>query len=694
MAVKRTFNGVTLLRTGAFSKTVVQNLSGFPLQPTGIVGIVGEAVGGEPRVLDILTKTQIQSAIERYGKGPIVDALSPLTSKAKDSRVPAGCGTVVVYKVNNSTQSTATLKNIADADFIDLTSKNYGLPENQLSLAVAAAADSNAKIDGTVSAPFLGVDIDGKTLILKVNGVTYTYTSGLAVDSTAGEMVDDLNDDAKWAPSRPITASVVSTDKVGITLTTPHNDFGYIYVDETSELDTVLGITGVDRGDSGARVVSCKKGSEELVSPNLGGVTGLNIKYVGVADTCKLSIVTEGELLKLKTTCLATAADDLDLDITELTTDQIVTMVDALAAYEATLVNSFNADRLDMHTDLNIELVAAALKKDTYDFVDWFVKYNPWISAAKKAGVNGMVAPIEYVELTGATAGTMTNSDWSDAFLEMKGMRINTVVPLISEDKGSVSVDSVNALCATHVNDASATDGKSERNAYVSKLGTKDEVKEAAKSLANGRVSVAAQDVYYWSETEGEEIWHDPWMYAILCASVQAGTDVGEPITYKLLNASDMRVRDASWNPKNDADEMIEAGVLVAEELDTGGWRTIVGNTSYGVDSSWVWNRISVIEAADSVAYDLRYNLEAVFTGTKAKTGTAENIGSFIKSRMEIYLKNDWIVGDDLNEGLGYKNLRINLSGATAEINISITPVQGIDWILPTIYLADIRQSA
>jgi hypothetical protein len=85
-----------------------------------------------------------------------------------------------------------------------------------------------------------------------------------------------------------------------------------------------------------------------------------------------------------------------------------------------------------------------------------------------------------------------------------------------------------------------------------------------------------------------------------------------------------------------------------------------------------------------------------VFTGTKARTGSAEAIANFVKSRMTVYREpgTDIIVGDDDNKGMGYKNLRVSVEGNTAAIKVTITPVQGIDFILPTIYLANIKQSA
>ena len=138
----------------------------------------------------------------------------------------------------------------------------------------------------------------------------------------------------------------------------------------------------------------------------------------------------------------------------------------------------------------------------------------------------------------------------------------------------------------------------------------------------------------------------------------------------------------------------IDAGVTVLQPIDSGGFRIQLGNTTYGVDPNFVWNRVSVAEAGGFVAYDLRFNLEAVYTGTKARTGTAEAVANFVINRMTTYLNEDIIVGDDLNDNLGFKNLRVEVQGNTVIINVSITPVQGIDFILPTIYLADIRQSA
>jgi hypothetical protein len=61
---------------------------------------------------------------------------------------------------------------------------------------------------------------------------------------------------------------------------------------------------------------------------------------------------------------------------------------------------------------------------------------------------------------------------------------------------------------------------------------------------------------------------------------------------------------------------------------------------------------------------------------------------------MDSFLRADIIVGDDTNDKLGYKDLVVSLSGNTAYIDVTITPVQGVDFILNRITLDNIRQSA
>ena len=714
MSIKRTFNGATIIEPGAYTKMVVENLTGFPLQETGIVGIIGEAVGGEPRVLDILTKTQIQDAKARYKEGPIADALELLVNPSKDPRVANGASKIVIYKPNLSTQSTYSMQNTiaVPVDQVKLDSKNYGSDENEINMTSSEGSveDLEALITGSVAAVGGSFTLaGGETLILKCNGVVYTYTSTLGAGAfTIAALVADMDNGANWAAAKPVIVTALPGDFVKITLdpsviTGGELDYGYIKVDATSTIDTILGIIGENRGQKGSRILLFKKDLEEETTAELGGISQLSIKYVGTGTLAKLSIKdTLGEL-KFTTDITGTPADNLDLVLQDVdgknkyTLSSLAEFINAKSAYECSVVGpnvSMNANLLDYHEDFQIEEVAGVLKSDIEDLVVNLNNLSKYVQATKLSNVYRAVATfVAPVFFTGASDGTSTNSDWADGFAAFEEERINEVVTLISKDIGSLTIDSINTLLASHVTKMWSTLGKSERNGYASYEGSKADLKEKARALNSGYTSMLGEPVKVLNKFS-ELVWLDPWAGACIAAGMQAGSEVGEPTTYKLINVNDVRVTDNSWSPKKDAAEMIDAGVMVLRPIDTGGFRIQLWNTTYGVDANFVWNRGSVVEAGGYVSYDLRYNLEAVYTGTKARTGTAEAIANFIKNRMTTYLTADIIVGDDLNEGLGYKNLRVEIEGNTAIINVSITPVQGIDFILPTIYLADIRQSA
>ena len=713
MAIVRTFNGVELVQAGAFSKIVVENLTGFPLEPTGTVGIIGEAIGGRPGVLDILQGAQIQDAKARYKSGPIAEAMELLTNPSVDGRVPNGASKVVVYKTNNSTQGGLDLLNEQDtpANIVELVSKNYGDDENQTNVTVfeGSVADANAQLVGTIDGPFTLAG--GETLILRVNGANYTFTNTLTGSTAIGAMVTELDTPARWAPSKPViaTANLLNVGRVQLDLDTSvvansKLDYGYMEVDATSTIDTILGITGENRGVKGSRIIQIKKGTKQETSLDLGGIDVMSIQYIGAGTECSLDIQSIAGEIRLQTTATGAAADNLDILLEgtdgspKITLQELADLIDANAAYDASALYfnpDINANEMDFYSALLIKDVPAVLKRDVFDFNNYVSTFSELLDASKVNNAIGAIAVFSSpLFLTGASDGVSTNTDFADGFNVFLDERINVVVPLISKDKGALTIDSINALCNNHVIQASSTLGKSERNAYVSKNTSKTLLKDAARSLNAKLVSMVGQQVRVLDNL-GNLVWLDPWAAACIAAGMQAGTEVGEPLTYKLLNVNNIRVEDGSWLPIRDADEIVKAGIFAIENIDTGGFRWKVGNTTFQSDGFYE-NRVSVQEAGNFVAYDLRSNLEARFTGTKAKTGSAEAVANFIKERMSIYLDADIIVGDDLNEGLGYnqKKLRVLIEGNTAKINLSITPVQGIDFILPTIYIQDIRQSA
>jgi len=716
MTMKVTFNGASFSKPGVYPAVKVLNLTGFPLQPTGIVAIIGEAIGGQPGVLDVLEGPQIQAAKARYKSGAIADALGLLAAPSKDPRIPNGASKVIVYKTNTGTQAARNLNNNAGSPvaMLGLLSRNWGGDENNISAKVTAGSvlDANAAMTGSVNGPWTFGG--SETLILKIFGVTYTYTTTLSAGShAAAALVTDLNTAANWSGSvKPVIAAVSGTGvKITLdpTVVAALLDYGYLYVDPASTLDTLVGLVGSSRGVRGTRFVIFQKGTlTEGTLPEVGGQAVLSLKYVGAGTAAVMSIQDTGGQRVLTTICTGASGDNLSIVLGAVDTDNVmqakltiqdlVNLIGANAAYTCTTAfqhPTIGATDLDYYSAVNIEQVTLDLKRDAQAFVD-ACALSTLVAATKVSNVSGTVALVTTaVFLAGATDGTSANSNFSTGFDGLKQIRAELVVPLLSTDIGSLSVDTVNALADAHANVMWSAMGRSPRQVVASRLGSKAVVKAAAQALNSGYTSLLAQDVKVFSFSQDKLAFLDPWAAACLAAGMQAGAEVGEPITFKVVNCNDQRVRDGSWNPKLDFTEMIDAGIVMIEPMDTAGFRFVVGNTTYGTDASFVYNRSSVVEAAGYVYYDLMVNLEALYTGVKARTGSAQNIAGTVSSRMDDYRDiAEVIVGDDNNKGKGFKDLRVSLTGNKVAIDVTITPVQGIDFILPTIYLADIKQSA
>src|SRR6185369_2001902 len=118
MSIRVPFNGASLAKPGAYSKTTVNLSGGFPLSATGVIAIVGEALGGAPGSSDgvqTFTSEDIASLIAKYKSGPIVDAARLLVAPARDNRVPNGASIIRVWKTNAATQASRVLQNAAPA---------------------------------------------------------------------------------------------------------------------------------------------------------------------------------------------------------------------------------------------------------------------------------------------------------------------------------------------------------------------------------------------------------------------------------------------------------------------------------------------------------------------------------------------------------------------------------------------------
>lgn len=717
MSIKINFNGQTILKPGSYSTLDASLLTTPQLGDSGIVGIIGEADAGQPGVLDIISPSGFQSAKLRYKNGPIAKVLELLANPAKDFRIPGGASRVVIYKTNNSTQATKTLSNLLNSPVaqINLTSKNYGLDENKTNIQISQGdiPDQNASIVSSEEGPYALSGSD--TLVVSHAGADYTYTSSLGAGSqTLGDIVDDLNNAANWSASKPIVAEAITVGAATFIKLTLVNiadvsrlEYGVMAILAASDLDTILGFSNDPvRGIKGNRIITENKNLETNISESIGGAAMLNVLYTGAGTAATLSIQNVSGVKTLTTSITGgDASETLSIQLDDsITLKQLEEQINANAGFSCSSVFFNKAsvlakDVLDYYNNIDIETMNCVLYNTVMALVDYINASSNFFTAVVAPDIIGQVATISTASFfTDGTKGASSNSNFQAGFDAFKNIRINTVVPLVSKDGISPStytVDSVNAQADAHCAFMCSIQGRSERNAFVSKNGAKDVLKSAARAINSRHTSLVGQKITALNN-QGTLEQFEEYGLACILAGMQAGSPVGEPSTFKQINAVAL-AQDASWDPKIDYNEMIEAGVCFAEQTDSGAFAIVVANTTYSKDNNEVFNRVHINESANFVSYELRQHLNALFVGNKARTGTASAIVNAAISKLEQLRAEDIIVDGNEPDGTiipAYRNISVNISGVTATLSVTITPVPGVDFILQTLYLEGLKASA
>jgi len=717
MAIKKNFKGTTVVKPGGFSVIDTTLLTNIGLGASGVVAIVGTADGGEPNVVHELSGSQINSAKETFVDGAIAKVLDLLANPSQDARVPSGASKILVYKTNQSTQATKALQNQADTpvDVLDLTSENYGVAENNINVQITAGdvEDSNAVLTGTPGAATY--DMSSGTLVVTVNGTAYTYTPlagdfAVPASATPAEVRDSLNTDARWAADRPVVASL---DGNAVVLTLIEDaafdanqlEYGVMVASGTLQTELDLPATAA-RGVKGSRIIILKKSGEIETSSDLGTEEKLTIEYTGAGTVAELSVQDFAGVKKLTTTITGgPGGEDLDIELgDQLTVEDLVDLINAETVYTCTS-DFFNKetklakDELDYYLDLDILNAEAVLYGTLVEIEAYVNDFSELATADYKSNVEGQIDIMASAEFfTGGTKGGAANSHFQAAFDELKGHRVNVVVPLVSADgvgDDTFTVASVNSQCEAHVDFMNGITGKSERQGVVSIDGTKTEVKAAAKALNSQNVSIVFQKPTVLNNL-GTLEQMDPYALACILAGTASGTAVGEPATHKLVRAVAM-TQDASIDIKEDGVELIEAGVAYVEQTDSGAFRWAIDNTTYSKDDNGVFNRRHVFEAVLYTSYELRTYLETLFTGTKAATGIAEAIKNAAIFRLAQLRDEDILVDGNDDDGTlipAFRDILVEISGGTAEIQVTITPVPGIDFILITSFVTELTASA
>lgn len=326
---------------------------------------------------------------------------------------------------------------------------------------------------------------------------------------------------------------------------------------------------------------------------------------------------------------------------------------------------------------------ARSFYADLYAFAEALNDGSAYVTAARAAGATAVPAnTASAVYLAGGTEGATTITQWQQAFDLLKKRRVNIIVPLTRDP-------AVHALLLTHLKERAGR-LRSEANGYVG-LGTaggagetRANIKSQIVAIQSRHVGAVAQEVQRYHPDTGEATWFPPHYHAVIAAGAQAGSPIGEPLTRKLMNVLDVR-NDSSWSVVDDVEEMIDAGLIVAENVEGSGVRWVRSVTTHLADDNVVFVEVSANEAADRAVFELRRRLD-LKVGKRGLSGSAATIKGLAAGVLG-ELQTDEIL-------VQWRALQVEQIGDVFPVSVEIAPVLPINFIPITVHLIAVRVAA
>lgn len=725
MAINVSFNGATVYKPGAYSKTNIDLSGNVPLGVAGLVAIFGEADAGAPgsaetNIADnFFTADRLVEARQKYRSGPIVDALNFLFSPASDGSIPNGASVVWVYKTNASARASLMLS----GSYGTVRAKEWGVGGNQVSAKILATAESVPSKQGSVPAAF-GAALNSASFSVRVNGgaaVVCTLSSTPADHADIATLVTELS---ALLPAAFAVSAASGALKVELDPAATQYQLGwgrsFQLIDSTPGDLAKLGLTSgltVASAEPSATITINQKRDLLIESDIVGGNVVMTIgRDASVGSVTSATVDVAANTITLTDSAGSVVFDKAAFVTVKQLAESISLQPGWSAAVASPIYNQLGLDVLDRVSAVGAlagaGMMPARLKKDAFEVQSMFAQSNV---ASLVSPVNvGLPAALVETLLSGGTKGATLTTDIVNALSKFEKFHVNSVVPLFSRNAtadiadnltdpaSTYTIDGIHQAVKTHLSLMKTTKKKSERQGYLSVKASYNDCKDKIGNMADARIQMMIQDIRQ-SNAQGVIQWFQPWALACLIAGARGGASIGLPMTFKFMNCSGIRQTAqpmstaeadivVDFDPDTQYDDAIQSGITFLEAPRTGGFRCVVDNTTYGIDDNWVYNRANVLYAADIVAYNFRNIMELRYVGVKNNL-LASEVKSTAESVLATFLAQGVTVST-ADAPQGFKDLSVRIEGSTILITVTIKLVEGVDFILADITLQRASQTA
>lgn len=681
---------------------------------SGNIVIIGEAAGGakytdEDLKENYFTPDQLDRVTNKYISGPIVDAFRALSAPSSDANITGSANRIYIVKTNGGTQASA----VVATNYGTLKDKNYGTDGNKYSYQVS---EVNAEVGPSVTGNTIGdfSALAGVQFGVRLNGEAQTlidvFTGAVGDYDTIAE-VAALIDTALPAG---LSCAVGTGDTIVISsdadLAAGTKGWGKSFeLVETTPGD--LAALGLDAG----LTVSSQEPKVQIdinrSDVNLNeafqaeAAIALQIGYEGTSGTVTINGTT------LSTAVVGGSGANLSLTLADYATvKDLADYINSQTGYTASAGTSSTQSPtsvLDQVTTVGIASTAADLKpgrikRAIQNFKNAVAQSTALdFTATATAGLPDVMASQAY--LAGGAKGATLAADVASASTAIETIDVNFVIPLFSrnatddiaegltDSSSTYTISAINALIKNHVLKMSTAKIKKHRLAFVSYWGNYSDIQAEASAMANARVSLAFQKSSQVNSV-GEIKSYLPWHTACIAAGMQAA-GFYKAIVNKFANV--IAFTDPSGfdsGSPGDIEAALDAGLLFLEKGVVGS-KWVSDQTTYGVDTNFVYNSIQAMYDVDLVSLDLSASYQTAFVGQSLADVDASTALSFLASKMDSYKKQKLIAASD-DAPLGYRNAKVEISGPVMSISVEIKPATAIYFIPISIEVSQVTNSA
>lgn len=410
------------------------------------------------------------------------------------------------------------------------------------------------------------------------------------------------------------------------------------------------------------------------------------IRYTGAEATATMTIT--GATVTLAAPAGTTVAT---IDLTQYPTiQQLVDRINVVAGFTAAVLDGNGTkpalQGLDFVTAQDVKTADYNATAHLQAIVDWFNSTaEGFITATRPANVGTLPANVGFTYLAGGSDGTVTNTEWQNAFTTLQSEDVQWVVPLSSDG-------AIHAMADTHCAFMSNVARMERRTIVGMATGTTDTAAiDAAKALNSDRTSLVHLGFYDY-DLNGNLVLFPPYILAAMIAGAFSGVNPGTPLTNKTLK---LRGLERKLRNPTDTDVLIQGGVLCVEDTPQG-YKVVKSISTWLTNDNYNRVEVSVGVAVDFIARNIRNALD-VLRGEKASPITLARAASITESTLRELARPEpqgpgVIVGDAQNPA--YKNIRASIEGDVLRVEFQCSPVLPVNYVLVSIFAVPFSGSA